>query len=285
VSHAIAAVQIATTPFETAANLEAADDGLRRAWEHGAVLAVLPELFHSGYCPGCPYHSVAETLEGPVASWLIDRARRFGMMIAAGLVERDGEDVYNALILVDASGLLARYRKRHLVFWERRRFRPGRSQVVARTRWGRIGFAICADMLYRRVWRDYRDQVDLMVVGAAWPEFVHRSTNRPHWLLGRLGPLVGELPRLAAADLGVPVVVANQSGPTHSRVPGLPWMGFEDRFAGRSAVVDPIHGVIARAGLDAEIVVGEVNLKHREPSAWAITSPWDRGRSSIVSGL
>ena len=49
------------------------------------------------------------------------------------------------------------YRKRNLVFWERFRFRPGKSPLVVPTPWGRIGFAVCADMIYRKVWHDYRE--------------------------------------------------------------------------------------------------------------------------------
>ena len=33
--------------------------------------------------------------------------------------------------------------------------------MVVKTRWGRIGFAICADMIYRRVWTDYRDRIGI----------------------------------------------------------------------------------------------------------------------------
>ena len=84
-------------------------------------------------------------------------------------MERDGPHLYDSLGFVTPEGDVHVYRKRNLVFWERFRFLPGRSPLVVPTRWGRIGFAICADMIYRRVWQDYRDRIDLAVITAAWP--------------------------------------------------------------------------------------------------------------------
>ena len=63
------------------------------------------------------------------------------------------------------------------MFWERFRFHPGRSPMVVSTPWGRVGFAICADMIYRHVWSDYRDRIDLAVVSAAWPDFADRDSG------------------------------------------------------------------------------------------------------------
>ena len=97
------------------------------------------------------------------------------------------------------------YRKRNLVFWERFRFRPGRAPLVVSTPWGRVGFAICADMIYRKVWDDYRDRIDLAVVSAAWPNFANRDSGRRHWLLGHVGPALGVDPgegRLRPGDPG-----------------------------------------------------------------------------------
>ena len=96
------------------------------------------------------------------------------------------------------------YRKRNLVFWERFRFQPGRAPLVVSTPWGRVGFAICADMIYRKVWNDYRDRIDLAVVSAAWPDFADRDSGRRHWLFGHVGPLSGAIPAKVAAGPGHP---------------------------------------------------------------------------------
>ena len=143
-----------------------------------------------------------------------------GMGIAAGFVERDGRHLYDSVAFFPPDGAVHVYRKRNLVFWERFRFRPGRDPLVVATPWGRIGFAICADMIYRDVWDGYRGRIDLAVVSSAWPDFADRETGRKHWLLGQVGPLSRAIPGRVAHDLGIPVVFANQCGPTRDGHPG-----------------------------------------------------------------
>ncbi len=201
----------------------------------------MPELFNTGYslCPDFgPY---SETAEGPTITHLRRRSRQWRMAIAAGFVERAGRHLYDSLAFADPDGEVQIYRKRNLVFWERFRFRPGRSPLVVSTPWGRVGFAICADMIYRKVWNDYRDRIDLAVVSAAWPNFANRDSGRRHWLLGHVGPLSESIPAKVATDLGIPVVFANQCGETHTTIPVL-CTRIKDRFAGLSSICDGRHG-------------------------------------------
>src|SRR4029077_16447417 len=160
--------------LDVSANIARADELLRSAHHAGVELAVLPELFNTGYslCPDFgPY---SETAQGPTLSYLGQRSREWRMAIAAGFVERRGRHLYDSLVFCAPDGTLQIYRKRNLVFWERFRFRPGRSPLIVETPWGRVGFAICADMIYRKVWNDYRGRIDLAVVAAAWPNFADR---------------------------------------------------------------------------------------------------------------
>ena len=153
------------------------------------------------------------------------------------------------------------YRKRHLVFWERFRFRPGRSPLIVPTPWGRIGLAICADMIYRNVWDGYRGQIDLGVIASAWPDFACRHSGRKHWLFGHLGPLSAEIPVKVARDLDVPVICVNQCGATRTTIPMLGLrltQQIDDRFAGRSSICDGRHAPPVIAGVEAQLVLSEV---------------------------
>lgn len=256
---AAAAIQMPATPLRVEDNLDRADALLRRAHQAGAELAVLPEMFNTGYGLVPDYAPVSEGYDGPTLAHLRGRSRQWGMAIAAGYVERDGSDLYDALAFCQPDGRVAVYRKRHLVFWEPSRFRAGRAPLVVRTRWGRVGFAVCADMIYRRVWHDYRDEVDLAIVAAAWPDFADRETGRKHWLFGHVGPLAGEIPGRVAKDLGIPVIFANQCGSTRTKIPVLgTWI--TDRFSGRSAVCDGRHGPPLLAGIAEEVVIAPVTI-------------------------
>jgi predicted amidohydrolase len=268
----VAAIQMTSETLQVAANLERADASLRHAFQAGAELAVLPELFNTGYglCPDFgPY---GEGIEGPTWTHLRNRSRAWGMAIAAGFVERDGPHLYDSLGFVTPEGDVHVYRKRNLVFWERFRFRPGRSPLVVPTRWGRIGFAICADMIYRRVWQDYRDRVDLAVITAAWPEFADRTSGRKHWLFGRVGPLSAAIPGKVAEDLGIPVVFANQCGETRTVIPVLKAI-IADRFAGRSSVSDGRHRLPIVAGADETVLLSPITLhSQRGLKSWHFMS-------------
>jgi N-carbamoylputrescine amidase len=282
-----AAIQMPSVCLDVAANLDRADAALRRAHEAGAALAVLPEMFNTGYGLRPDYTPYAEDHDGPTIRHLAERSRRWGMAIAAGFVERAGHHLYDSVLFCLPDGQAAVYRKRNLVFWERFRFRPGREPLVVPTPFGRVGFAICADMIYRNVWDGYRDRIDLAIVSAAWPEFACRHTGRKNWLLGHVGPLSGEIPRKVATDLGVPVVFANQCGETHTTIPlpGLLLTGrIADRFAGQSCVVDGRHGPGVRAGADEQLILSEVTIhRPRRPSTCPTTSRSDSAASSSTS--
>lgn len=253
-----AALQLRADPGAIDRNLDLADAMLRRAYEAGAELAVLPEMFNTGYGVGPNYASIAEDDTGPTIRHLRERSRAWGLTIAAGFVEESAGHLYDSMVIVGPNGLLDIYRKRHLVFWECSRFRSGRAPLIVRTRFGRVGLAICADMIYRRVWEDYRDRIDLALVCSAWPDFRCRDSERPHWLLGKLGPLAGQIPASVSRELKIPVVFANQCGETTTTVPIL-WK-IRDRFAGRSAVCDGATDTAITTGTEAAVVLGELTL-------------------------
>jgi N-carbamoylputrescine amidase len=194
-------------------------------------------------------------------------------VIAAGFVEREGRHLHDSLAFCSPDGDVQIYRKRNLVFWERFRFYPGRAPLVISTRFGRVGLAICADMIYRRVWEDYRGKIDLAVVAAAWPDFANRHTGRRHWLLGHVGPLSAAIPAKVALDLGIPVIFANQCGETRTTIPVLKTT-IMDRFAGRSSICDGRHGVPVRADSEPAVLIAPITLhSNRGLKTWRSMSP------------
>ncbi len=282
-----AAIQMPADPGEVASNVERADALLRRRRDAGASLAVLPEMFNTGYGLIPCYAEMAEPLDGPTMSHLARRAREWQMLIAAGFVERDGHQLYDSLALVSPDGSIHAYRKRHLVFWEPFRFGRGREPLVVNTRWGRIGLAICADIIHRKVWDDYRDRIDVALVAAAWPDFTCQRSGKKNWLFGQLGPHAGTIPGLVAKDLGIPVVFANQCGPTRTVIPYIgTWLTAKiaDRFAGMSCVCDGHHAdaVTAREGED--VAIAELTIHPPGgPRSWHIMSRSESEASSSTS--
>lgn len=259
----VAALQMQSVPSRVVANLEVADAMLVELRGTGAVLAALPEMFNTGHALLSDFGPLAEEVDGPTLRHLSQRSRQWRMAIAAGFVERNGRDLHDALALCLPDGAVHVYRKRRLVFWERFRFRPGRSPLVVPTPWGRIGLAICADMIQRHVWDDYRGRIDIALVAAAWPDFACRHSGRRHWMFGPLGPMATTIPAKVAHDLDVPVVVANQCGDTETTIPVLGLLVAEriaDRFAGRSSIRDGRRSGPAVAGTGPQLLLSEITV-------------------------
>ena len=205
-------------------------------------LAVLPELFNTGYslCPDFgPY---SETAEGPTLVICGSAAVSGGWR--SRLVLLSVKDDISTIRWFSAV-LTGTFRFTASAIWcsgSGFDFIRADLRWLFETPWGRVGFAICADMIYRRVWSDYRGRIDLAVVSAAWPDFADRESGRRHWLLGHVGPLSGAIPPKVAMDLDVPVVFANQCGVTHTTIPVL-GTKIKDRFSGQSSICDGRHGV------------------------------------------
>jgi N-carbamoylputrescine amidase len=273
----VAAVQMPSEPGQIAANIERADALLREARRAGAALAVLPELFNSGYRLFADFAPYAQGSDGATVRHLSRRSREWQMGIVGGFVERDGRHLYDSLALCLPEGSVHVYRKRYLVFWEPFRFRRGRTPLVVSTPWGRVGLAVCADMIRRPVWNDYRGRIDMAVIAAAWPDFACRNRNRVHWLFGGLGPLSAEIPAKVAQDLDVPVIFANQCGTTETTIPlfGLRLVDeIADRFAGRSRICDGRSGTPVIAGAEPRLVLSDLSLtNHRGSRPWPSMFP------------
>jgi N-carbamoylputrescine amidase len=278
-----AAIQMSAEPGAVARNRDCADSLLKQAADHGAELAVLPEMFNTGYGAGPRYGEMAEDETGPTLRHLRERSRRWKMSIAAGFVEREHGHIYDSLAFFTPEGGARVYRKRHLVFWECSRFRKGREPVIVETKWGRVGLAICADMIYRRVWAEYQGRIDAAVIASAWPDFKCRASGKPHWLLGGLGPLSGELPRMVARNLEIPVVFANQCGETTTTVPIL--CKIRDRFSGGSAICGGKDVLAVRAGTEEALVMGPLTLNKQERGGRSChsMSPSVPGAGSFIS--
>jgi len=96
------------------------------------------------------YAETAEPIPGPSTARLGEAARRHGIYLVAGLIERDGHGLYNTSVLIDRSGEVAgKYRKVYLPREEiEGGLTPGSTCHVFETDFGRIGIMVCWDGEY-----------------------------------------------------------------------------------------------------------------------------------------
>lgn len=119
---------------------------IEEAARQKADLVVLPEtLTQTGN--GLSYVEVAEPIPGPSTDYFGELARKHGVYLVVGLVEREKHLVYNTGVLIGPDGrLIGKYRKVTLPRTEiEAGVAPGNEYPVFDTRFGKVGIMICYD--------------------------------------------------------------------------------------------------------------------------------------------
>ena len=247
--------QIAPQVGDGAGNRRRAREAVRKAVAVGARLVVLPELCTSGYAFESEEEArgLAQPAEGGALAEWADEAAAGDAVVVGGFVEA-GDDglLYNSAAVVDASGVLAVYRKLHL--WDREKlvFEPGRDPApVVETRVGRIGVGICYDLYFPELVRG-------LALGGA--DLIALPTNSP-----RLPRPDGERPMevtitAAQAHLNrVFFAVCDRCGPER----GVEWVG-------GSVVCDENGWVVAGPPADfgPGLVAADCDLPRARNKAW-----------------
>ena len=106
----VALIQMSVTA-DKEKNIAAACQYIRQAAEHGADMAVLPEMFCCPYDNGC-FRAYGEEAGGPAQTALSKTAAELGIYVVGGsLPELEGGRVYNTSYVYGRRGeLLAKHR-------------------------------------------------------------------------------------------------------------------------------------------------------------------------------
>lgn len=138
--------QMFVEPGEKQANLERAESWIAEAGGRGAEVVVLPEALSLGWTHPSARTEADEIPNGESCSRLRAAARRHRIFVCAGFLERAGEKIFNAAVLVDSSGeVILHHRKIHELDIAHDLYARGDRLAVAETQYGRIGMMICAD--------------------------------------------------------------------------------------------------------------------------------------------
>lgn len=263
----VAAVQARSLPGQVSVNLEHATPMVESAAAQGARLIVLPELFGCGYLPSRAVWDAAEPGLGDAGAtgrWLAATAGRLGAYVGAGAAESDGRDFWNVFILAGPDGRIAG--RAYKVSAEANVFRRGRSAHVIDTGLGRIGIGICADNQYTAQLRLMHEMhADLVLMPHAWPTPARAAGPVSKADVAALRRRVAELPVLYARALGVPVVLANQTGPLE-RIGGILGRLMDPgvwRLQGGSRIVDSDGTVAGELAAGEGVLVAAVSADRR----------------------
>jgi len=225
------------------ANLAHATEAVREAAGRGSDIVLLPELWASGYDLEYAAQHAAPLGEGAFAR-SAELASRFRVWLAGSLLER-GQDgsYYNTAAIWDSSGALRGvYRKIHLFrpMSEDKYLAAGDRMSLVESPWGSLAIAICYDLRFPEMFRQYAVAgAGLTLVPAQWPR-----VRVSHWQI---------LLRARAIEDQMFIAGCNRVGAQG-----------EALFGGRSAVIGPWGEVLTEGGEEEEVLTAEVDLDQVE---------------------
>jgi len=236
----VAAVQMNPQFGDLEGNRQRILDWLQQAADLGAQLIVLPECALSGYVfeSLAEARTAAEPLPGPTVDALAAACAKLNVHAVVGMLEADGDDVYNSVVIVGPEGPLGAYRKTHLPVLGIDRFaRPGAALEVLPTPVGRLGPAICYDLRFPEVPR---------VLGLKGAEIIIHPTNWPR----ASADFPDFVTKAAARANGVFLISCNRVGQERGTA-----------FLGRSQIIPPSGRPLVEADDHSEtIITAELDL-------------------------
>jgi len=149
-SFKLALVQMLVEGGRKEGNLQRALDRINEAARQGAQVVVLPEAITLGWTHPSAATEAEEIPNGPGCARLREAARRNNVYVCAGLIERAGDLVFNAAVLIDVKGeVILHHRKLNELEIGHAFYAQGDRLAIAETPMGTIGVMICADAFAR----------------------------------------------------------------------------------------------------------------------------------------
>ena len=209
---------------------------LAEAAAGGARLAILPEMFSTGFSMNAA--RVAQPPGGPSETFLREQAKALNLWILASIPESGSPSPRNMALLVSPRGAVTRYAKIHPFSFagEHREYTPGDRVVTADVEGVRVTPFVCYDLRFPEPFRLAAADTDLFCVVANWPE-----ERREHWRL---------LLRARAVENQAYVAGVNRVGD-----------GGRLHYAGDSVLVSPSGETLVEGDGRARVLLGEVDVQ------------------------
>jgi predicted amidohydrolase len=233
----IAVIQMSLREGDVEGNTAKALSFLEQAGGAGVTLAVLPEMWWTGFS----YRRLPDFADGTPGSLRAvgGVARRHGMAVVGSWPEKEGDRIYNTAYVIGSDGSVrGSYRKAHLFspMKEDVFLTSGDSLTVVKMEFGALGVLLCYDLRFPEfVRRLALDGAELIVVPSQWPE----ARIDHFWTLLRARAIENQLF----------VAGANRAG-----------TGGKVRFGGHSGVINPRGESSGECGSDECVAMADIDL-------------------------
>ena len=203
-------------------------------------LLVLPELFTTGYFFAGPEEALqlSEPIpDGPTTQFLARLAKGHQAYIVAGLAETGRDRAYNSAVVVGPNGYMGHHRKIHLTGLETGIFAPGNRGSVFSLGGIRVGLAICYDLWFPELTRQYlRMDVQLICHPANFG-----------------GSMTLDVARARAVENVSAVITANRIG-VEEGPEG------KESFRGESRIIAPSGDILNQAGGEEALLWADLSF-------------------------
>lgn len=249
-----AAVQLEAVVGDVGTNLERIERLVDEACGKGAKLVAIPEFCTSRM----PFDRRAHAAVLPPNNIALDLFKRLAARhhcrLGGSMLIAEGGEIYNRYHLVEPDGRVHFHNKDLPTMWENAFYGPGHDDGVFDTGIGRVGAAVCWELIRTQTVRRMLGRVDVAMTGTHWWTL---PTNWGHLITRSLAPL-GQFNRYLSENapaefarrLGVPVLQASHCGRFRGGfmlLPNLPLEPvYETEFVGCTQIVDAEGHVLAQ---------------------------------------
>jgi len=251
----VAAIQFEPILGQCERNRRKLVESIEKVLGQKAELVVTPELGVSGFV----LHTRTEAFQnaeaipaGPTVSALEGVAKKKNGYIVSGILEKEGDFLYNAAVLVGPKGYIGKYRKNHLWDLEKTFNEPGNMGLPTfELPFGRLAIGICYDGWFPEVSKIYQLQgADLICYSANWvvvPDVITAEN-----------PLSPHIHMAQAHMNGLFIICADRVGTERGVT-----------FLGNSCICGPEGYIKGPASLDnEEILLAEINPMKARLKQW-----------------
>ena len=237
----IALHQHIPTPADLETSLQRIQTVAEQASARGAQLLLVPEASVTGYnIPLSNAQAIALERDGTICDRLKSCARQYDIALAFGYIERQGDDLFNAVQVIDATGTsLSHYQKTHL--WgdlDRQLFSAGNKFAPVFNLHGwKIGLLICYDI-------EFPETVRHLALAGCDLVLAPTALMRP-WTF-----VADHVTRVRAAENQVYLAYANYCGSEN-----------DIDYVGHSCIAGPDGEILARASTEPALLVETLSLE------------------------
>ncbi len=249
----IAVVQFRINQYQPEKNLQKMEDFVKQASKKADGI-IFPEDFLSGGLDDEKIVKLADS-RGKYRKIFQALAKKYKIDIVAGsVIERNRIGNFNVCYYIDSTGKIKeKYKKINLWFTERKRIVPGTEVSVFNTKFGKVGLAICWDLIFPEIFRKMAKKgANIIFCPSLWYKSEEFEPYKKHNLNAEKDH-VNALCQARAIENNLIFVYANAVGKLRTSGGDL------DEVIGQSQITTPIKGVLHKLDEEEKMFIQEVD--------------------------